>query len=210
MKEFHAEFLRPIEAMSLPDPRWEGFGRINENGKFEPITVERYAGPIQEINLNPEVPESVLIHFETAKNLALYAWNVYRFTPVAELYSYISIELALRDVTGEKKRPFRKLLKQAIEENVLSNEKFSQWKRVSSRREFQYKESVELAEELGLNPPEPPEYWDYLAIIEESIPYFRNDYAHGSADISPWPYRALEDSAELINQLYERNNKSKH
>ena len=109
MSEFHAEHLRPIKCMPYPDPRWSGFGCFGSNGEFEPITIERYAKPIQDIKLHSNVPESILIHFETAKNLALYAWNVYRFTPVAELYAYISIELALRDVTGEEKRPFKKL-----------------------------------------------------------------------------------------------------
>jgi len=203
MPKFNAEHLRPLEYMASPDPRWAGFGSINTDGIHEPITIERYAEPIQKTKLNTSVPELVVTHFETAKNLALYAWNVYRFTPVAELYAYISIELALRDVTGDKKRPFKKLFERAIEKKILSNEKFSQWKHVTERRERQYQETIEWAQGLEIEQPKPPEYWDYLDVIVESIPYFRNNYAHGSTSISPWAYAALKDSSEIINQLYE-------
>ncbi|WP_351088572.1 hypothetical protein [Shewanella sp. S1-49-MNA-CIBAN-0167] len=203
MPKFNAEHLRPLEYMASPDPRWSGFGGLNIDGIHEPITIERYAEPIQKIKLNTSVPELVVIHFETAKNLALYAWNVYRFTPVAELYAYISIELALRDITGDKKRPFKKLFEKAIENKILSNEKFSRWKHVTEQREHQYQERIELAQDLDIEGPKPPEYWNYLDVIVKNIPYFRNDYAHGSTNIYPWAYTALKDSAEIINQLYE-------
>jgi hypothetical protein len=203
MSKFNPEHLRPIEHMSSPDPRWLTYGSLNADGTHEPITIERYAEPIQKIKLNPSVPESVVTHFETAKNLALYAWSVYRFTPVAELYAYISIELALRDVTGDKKRPFKKLFEEAIKEKVLSNEKFSKWKLVTKLRERQYEESVEWSKVLKAQESPPPEYWNYLEVIVKIIPSFRNNYAHGSTSISPWAYAALTDSAEIINQLYE-------
>lgn len=202
MSDFHPEHLRSIENMQVSDPRWASFGRVNVRGEIEPITLEQYAKPIQEIKLNCSVPESIATHFETAKNLALYAWHVYRFTPVAELYAYISIELALRSKTGDTKQPFKKLLKKAIEDGVLSNERFSQWKRVTEHRKYRYQENIELAQYFDQAIPEPPEYWNYLDILVENIPNFRNTYAHGSTSISPWASAALEDSAEIINQLY--------
>ncbi|MDK9556106.1 hypothetical protein QQF73_00615 [Marinobacter sp. M216] len=201
MTEFHPEHLRPLEDMQAPDPRWRAFGRITRNG-VESISLERYAKPIQAIRLNNAVPESVVIHFETAKNLALFAWHVYRFVPVAELHAFISVELALREKTENRKAPFKKLLQRSINEGWLSNESFSQWQRVTEHRALQHEEDVELAKVLDTEPPEEPKYWDYLAVLKEHIPYFRNTYAHGSTSISPWPYKALEDSAEIINQLY--------
>ena len=199
MSEFHPEYLRPTEHMSEPDPRWLNFGSLNNKGQFEPISLDKYAEPIQRIQLIPSVPKFVRNHFETAKNLALFGWNVYRFLPVAELQAYISIELALRDVKKDKKRPFKRLLKEVIEDGTLCNEKFSQWKRVTESRELEY---LAYKEENDLQTSEPPENWDYLSILIESIPTFRNNYAHGSSSIFPWPYLALESSAEIINQLY--------
>lgn len=201
MTKFHAEYLRPLEDMQAPDPRWRGFVCDTPNG-IEAISLERYAKPIQEIRLNDEVPESVVIHFETAKNLALFAWHVYRFVPVAELHAFISVELALREKTDNRKAPFKKLLQRFIDEGWLSNERFSQWQRVTKHRALQHEEDVELAKVLETELPEEPKYWDYLAVLKEHIPYFRNTYAHGSTSIFPWPYKALEDSAEIINQLY--------
>ena len=201
MPEFNAEHLRPLDYMQAPDPRWKAFGRVTEKG-FESISLERYAQPIQEIALNEEVPKSVAVHFETAKNLALFAWHVYRFIPVAELYAFISVEFALREKTGDRKAPFKKILQRAIEEGWLSNEEFSQWKRATEQRAMQREQALELAKALDSEPPEDPQYWDYLAVLKEHIPYFRNNYAHGTSSISPWAYKALEDSAEIINQLF--------
>lgn len=201
MTNFHAEYLRPLERMSAPDPRWKSFGHSTPNG-IEFISLERYAKPIQEIRLNSEVPENVLVHFETARNLALFAWHVYRFIPVAELHAFISIEFALREKTGNKKAPFKKLLQKAIDEGWLSNEKFSQWKRITESRALRHDEAVEFAKEFDTELPEEPQYWDYLSVLKEYIPFFRNTYAHGSTSIAPWPYKALEDSAEIINQIY--------
>lgn len=201
MTDFHAEYLRPVDKMNTPDPRWKSFGHITPRG-IELITLEQYAKPIQEIRLNDEVPENVLTHFETAKNLALFAWYVYRFVPVAELHAFISIEFALREKTGNKKAPLKNLLQHSIDEGWLSNEKLTHWKRVTENQLMRHKEAVEFAREFDRELPEEPQYWDYLAVLKEYIPYFRNTYAHGSASIAPWPYKALQDSAEIINQLY--------
>ncbi|MBU0911100.1 MAG: hypothetical protein KKF22_01000 [Gammaproteobacteria bacterium] len=201
MAEFNAEYLRPLELMQTPDPRWSTFGLLTPSG-FEPITLEQYAKPIQEIRLNDSVPEPVVIHFETAKNIALFAWHVYRFVPVAELYAFISIELALREKTDNKTVPFKKLLQRSIDEGWLSNERFSRWQRITLHHALRHKEDLELAKMLEIDPPEDPQYWDYLSVLKEYIPYFRNTYAHGSTHLSPWPYKALEISAEIINQLY--------
>ncbi|MEM7207571.1 MAG: hypothetical protein AAF434_07095 [Pseudomonadota bacterium] len=201
MSDFHVEHLRPLEHMHAPDPRWQAFGYGTPDG-VDFISLERYAKPIQEICLNDEVPESVVVHFETAKNLALFAWHVYRFVPVAKLHAFISIEFALREKTGNRKAPFKKLLQSSIHKGWLSNEKFSQWQRVTETRAMEYERSVEMAKEFGIEPPEKPQYWDYLSVLKEQIPFFRNTYAHGSPSISPWPYSALQDSAEIINQLY--------
>ncbi|RUO24455.1 hypothetical protein CWE09_11395 [Aliidiomarina minuta] len=106
MTKFDPECLRALEHMQAPDPRWSAFGHIEQNG-VESISLERNAKPIQEINLNDEVPDSVVVHFETAKNLALFAWHVYRFVPVAELHAFISVEFALKEKRVTKRLHLR-------------------------------------------------------------------------------------------------------
>lgn len=210
MNKFNPEHLRPLETMKEPDPRWLGFGGFDSNGEFKTITLEDYAKPIQEISLDKSVPESVVTHFETSKNLALYAWNVYRFTTVAELHAFISIEFALRDKTGNKKLPFKVLFKRAIDAECFSNEYFSQWQLVTEKNKRMHQANLDIAKVLDKEPPEEPQYWNYLEVLMEYIPYFRNTYAHGSSSIKPWAYSTLQMAAEIINQIYHCKNKIKN
>lgn len=200
--KYEPELLKPIVHIQDPDPRWLDFCGVDSSGNIVRMTLEHYAKPIEEIKLLDTVPEKVKVHFETARNLALYAWFVYRFVPVAELYACISVEFALKERTG-KKWAFRKLLEHAMAQGWLKNEKFSQWQRVTKNREQRYAEEIEWSRHIERPEPESPEYWDYLSLLVEHIPWFRNQYAHGSSSISPWPYRTLEDCAEIINQVYE-------
>jgi hypothetical protein len=82
-----ADALRTPTTSLQPDPRSprEAMGFTN---RWEAIS------PLQ---LGPEVPEAIAIHFETAKNILLYAWFVYRFHMVAEQYVLSTLELALRE-----------------------------------------------------------------------------------------------------------------
>ena len=59
-------------------------------------TLEEMHQLLDDIVLNDEVPDDVYQLFETAKNLSLYSWFMYRFHQVAELMSYTALEMALR------------------------------------------------------------------------------------------------------------------
>lgn len=50
---------------------------------------------MSELTLHSGVPVAVLQTFETAKNVSLYSWFVYRFHRVAELVVYSALEFAL-------------------------------------------------------------------------------------------------------------------
>lgn len=71
--KYNVDYLKPIGQIREPDPRWSGFGGIDQLGNISHLTPEHYAKPIEDIDLNDAVPEKVKVHFETAKNLALYA-----------------------------------------------------------------------------------------------------------------------------------------
>jgi hypothetical protein len=202
MSEFDPEQLRPIISMAEPDPRWESHVVMSSEGEFKPITLEQYAAPIQAIKLNDSVPESVTTHFETARNLALYAWNVYRFISVAQLYAYTSIEFALREKMGDERRPFKKLFEQAIKSGWFKNEYFPHWQRLTKEKADQFKLDVARANALNLSPPKKPEVIDHVGFLPEFIIHFRNNYAHGSSTLIPHHVDALEDSAAIINQIY--------
>ena len=121
------------------------------------------------------------------KNLFLYFWFVYRFQPIAELQSLACLEFALRDRleneirTGKfnEKRPgLQRLLRYAIDNQLVKNEGFDRW--VRSRD---------------------PE-WDLLASLEKALPRIRNDYAHGTYNLAPTALGIIELVHEIINQLF--------
>lgn len=199
-----AEKLRNESNVTQPDPRWKHYVLADENGDSRQITFEDFIAPIKDAKLSENVPKDVVIHFETAKNLAAYSWFVYRFIPVSKLHAYTSVEFALRLKTGNKKKPFSKLLKQVAGDGWFKNESFSRWQQVTELKKQNYIEDRNLAELLNIAPPEEPEYWDYVNVITETIPYFRNHFAHGAATIFPDWHSSLIVASELINQIYEQ------
>ena len=90
--------LKPLDAFVEPDERWAHFVHLDPTDlSFRPITMAERHAEIAAISLTAYAPEFIREHFETAKNLLLYAWFVYRFIPVAELHAYSTVEMALKE-----------------------------------------------------------------------------------------------------------------
>src|SRR4051812_43482451 len=99
---FDAEFLRSTVHALEPDPRSTSFVRFDSAlGKMRPLQLEDHYRAVCELLLHRGVPRDVGIHFETAKNLYLYAWFVYRFFAVAEHHALTGLEFALRERFGK-------------------------------------------------------------------------------------------------------------
>jgi len=77
--------LKSLVEVMHPDPR-----RSNIVG-----TLQDEHDDLASIRLNDGVPLVVAQLFETAKNVSLYSWFVYRFHPVSELVAFSALELAL-------------------------------------------------------------------------------------------------------------------
>lgn len=89
-----AEEFRDIDNIMLPDIRNEKFG---ENG------LAKFRSYIEEFVLHNHVPEKLRIQFDTAKNLFLHAYYVYRFFPIVNHQLLVLTELAIRECVGENK-----------------------------------------------------------------------------------------------------------
>jgi hypothetical protein len=63
-------------------------------------TIRDHHAAVAAYVLEESVPERVRVSFETAKNIYLYAWFVYRFYAVCRTYVYSCLELALRERFG--------------------------------------------------------------------------------------------------------------
>ncbi|MEN8502084.1 hypothetical protein SB778_11610 [Paraburkholderia sp. SIMBA_050] len=220
------DLLRTIDSLHEADirngffARWDGAA-----GTFRPVTSSEHLADVASFALGITVPQSIRIHFETAKNLYAYAWFVYRFYPVAEQQALTSLEFALRErlaaeitqssqVAVKLPRGLKKWLEEARKRGVVSNDRFS-WteeralQRARQRAEFQ---QIQEMQRLGLttvavdysNLKLLPEDFDkdWIDTFIDTLPRIRNTYAHGSGVLHNAVLHTFEIVSELINQLF--------
>lgn len=204
--------LKPLDEICEPDVR-QAF--------FRGASLDCDHAELSRIILSKKVPADVRQLFETAKNVSLYSWFVYRFHQVSELVAYSALEMALR-LRYEKEKGKKtnaslgKLLEHARKENWIHNEGFS-YLDETARRRAEYKKSLEAIlsrgpdsdEPIPVDPPteqEIQEAWNELDMVSgivEATPKLRNELAHGSSNLIPSSIASLRVVAEVINQIYE-------
>ena len=221
---FDPEKLRPAEYACEADPRSTMFVRVDRtNGSHRVVDLPDHHEEISFYALHAGVPLEIVIQYETARNLYLYAWFIYRFYPAAEHQALACLELALRERLKEEirtgkiraKRPtLRPLLKYAVEHGLVRNEGFSAWQNrgVTRSRARVEMEKLREASEKNLTEFTVDESeiqitaedldWDYVKMLPELLPMVRNDYAHGSTQLHNWALRSFQIVCETINQLY--------
>src|SRR3989442_202664 len=92
-----AEDFRTIDDMTKPDWRQTHIVLIDHrDGTTSPKTLPYHHGIAAQYPLDASVPEDIRIQWDTARNLWLYAWHVWRFYAVAEMHAYATLEMALR------------------------------------------------------------------------------------------------------------------
>lgn len=178
---------------------------------------------INSFSLAPYVPQSIQIHFETAKNLYLYAWFVYRFHMVAEQYAFSTLELALRErlidigsINRDSDRfpGLSGMLKLARSKDLISNKRLigrDAWATRIARNRYKDNEMrrmiedgiSQLAIDESLAVPTAEEFnFDWINHFIQHIPVQRNSHAHGTTLLYPNVLWTFELVAELINQLF--------
>jgi hypothetical protein len=195
------------------------------NGTSRDIELADHHEGISRYVLHAGVPEEIVVQFETARNVYLYSWFVYRFYPVAELQSLACLELALRERLKEeirtgkikgKKPTLRPLLEYAVGHGIVKNEGFSAWRNrgeINSRSRVEMEKIREMAEkkldkitwdESDIQITAEDLDWDYVKVIAKFLPVSRNEFAHGSTNL--YGVAALQKVrivCEIINQLFE-------
>jgi len=228
---FNYDGLRTPEHLCDPDPRTRYFVRVDpETGATQPLSQYDQYTSVAAYTLSEAVPENVRILFDTARNLYLYAWFVYRFYNVAEQQAFACLEMALRERLKDemplpeaywprKKRgqppSLRPMLRYVIDRGYIQNEGFRTWRDRGIARAQQRYESEKLQEmqEKGLESiemdysevvvtDEDLQDYDYLSVLLKHIPSARNDYAHGSDMLHNQVLHSFEVVSELINQLF--------
>jgi hypothetical protein len=215
-----AESLRSPENAALPDPRTAMLG------DGTPPSLAIHHRDIEAIQLTASVPEAVAIQFETARNLYLYAWHVFRFLPVAQRQALFALEFGLKVRFPERlpeqyqrskqQHPMLSgLLRYAIDQGLIRNDGFRRWHEAveahaRQRRSMdafqamidQRLESIELDEQEPVSINLEDQSWDLVQVLQRSLPALRNELAHGSSMLTHQALETIELVAEILSQLY--------
>jgi hypothetical protein len=187
------ENLKPLTELTEPDPRQVAFAVLaleNDPFSIRKRTIEDVYAGAASITLSDKVPDKIKSHFATALNLVAYSWFYYPFNVTAQFMAYVSVEQALRLYYGNKRISLKKLLIRAVREQLIREEGFS------------HRLHEPSPPTLGVD-VEPTVGRDYAAILIDTLPFLRNELAHGSNMLHPNGAAAVRVCAELINQLFE-------
>ncbi len=114
------EQLKPRNELCSPDIR--NRNRVDfehSTGVVTETTCESIYNEVERITISSSTPTDVRNHFETARNLLVYSWFVYSFNITAIMQALASLEMAVREKTGEKKTPFKSLLEKVFKNRKL-------------------------------------------------------------------------------------------
>jgi len=220
----HPDLLKSLAEVSTPDPRSHGRVRIDATG-VRPLTLEDHHAAVAGLSLSAAVPEHIQIAYDTARNLYIYAWYVYRFYPLVEHQALACLEMGLRQRLGklppkywrfpDREPTLKPLLRYAIDQGLLRNEGFRRWReQVQQRAKDRHSlEMIRRMSEEGLKemtidpdaavPNDGDRAWDYLLVLLDTLPAIRNDYAHGSTTLHSQVLGMLELVGEVLDQIFE-------
>src|SRR5436190_11880862 len=98
------ERLKPLSEILLADVRNRNRRNLDHStGIISEMTIDSLYEELEKIEVHDNVSECVRSHFATAKNLVLYSWFVYPFNVVAALHAFASLEMAVKEKTGDRK-----------------------------------------------------------------------------------------------------------
>ena len=222
-----SDFLKTPQNAFDPDPRTKCLVLQDKlSNHIRQVTLADQNELISTFTLSRNVPEEVIIHFETAKNLYLYSWFVFRFYPVAEQQALTTLEYALRlgcpefvkqytDTNRFNNEPgLKTLIKHAAKIGKIKNELFPSrltWASQRAKNRFSYLKLNEMTE-AGLNetgcddssiePSQDDLNYDWIADFIEHIPALRNDLAHGSPTLHHTVIHTFDIVSSIINMLF--------
>ena len=215
-----AETLRDPASAMAPDPRTGLFA-----GQAA-LSLAAHHADIATVQISPAVPEPIAIQFETARNLYLYAWHVYRFYMVAATHALTTLEFGLRErlparlperyQRAKQKQPMLAgMLRYAIDEGLIRNDGFRRWhqaveQQARERRSLeaiqtmidQDLERMEIDDDATVEVAPQDRRWDLVSILSSSLPSLRNELAHGGPMLTRQVLSTLELVAEILSQLY--------
>jgi hypothetical protein len=207
--------FKPLNEMLLSDVRQTFWVKIQPDGSTREFRFDDLHKRVAELVLNSTVPEDVRTSFDTARNLYLYSWFVYRFLTVAELQAYAAFEYALgKRIEVENIGHIHGLKRRfdfAIQKGWLRADGVRRYQRSAKRRKEFIEEQEQfhreyLKLEVGSQKPtfktEDEYAFDYLEGLKSAFPHLRNSIAHGTPKLAGGTVVTIEICCDLINQLF--------
>jgi hypothetical protein len=210
--------LKPLDQVLQPDPRQTSFAYAR---------LPFIHAQLSELTLHDDVPIEVRQLYETAKNVGLYTYFVYRFHQVAEMVAIAALEMALKnraEVPYDQPGPgLRRLLTGAIEKGWITAAGYKSRDRAARHRIEERKaallwaanpkaESIEVPEATPEEIAAESRPFDFVGALlgrevnGEKVRFGlvdqRNELAHGSQQLHPNSRSTLTIVAETINQLF--------
>ena len=152
------------------------------------------------IRLHDGVPEVIRDHFSTARNLLLYSWFYYPFNVTAEFLAFVTLEFALKErfdlkngYGKRKEASFKRLVEKAVKEGLVRDVGFSHIRNQSESP------NDHSGYEIGIS-SRPVK--SYVETLVESLPFLRNELAHGRSMLHMDGAFSVRLCAEFINQLF--------
>ena len=213
--KYNPDYLRMPKDMFRPHPFSEQLGtRDSVTGNTRKNTFEDAYQAISQIKLNSCVPEDVNLSFETAKNLFLYGWYIYRFYAIADHQVLNCLEFGLRkrfeNEFPNKRAGLKVYLNHAINCGLVKSEGFRNW-RDQSRDKIEEEQIIKTSDEpirnieakyLDLDYEQDKAKWDYLSFLLKIRPRDKKLFAHDPSKAhSPSVLRFVIVS-EILNQIF--------
>jgi hypothetical protein len=168
------EELKTLENLEKIDDRHVLLGQVT--GRM--WSKEHLHATVSAITVHDGVPEDIKNQFNVARNLALYSYYCYSFAPLLQGATFTVLEFALKLKEGSSKKiAFAHLLEMAVRKGWIQD------------RGFRHVEN-------------PTDDNVYSTSLSTTIPSLRNDFAHGSNQLTPDIIFHLEVCADFVNQLF--------
>jgi hypothetical protein len=201
------ESLKKLAQICQKDIRQDAIEVMDptNSGVFRKLTLEDFHRAAESIQLHAGVPEEIRSHFETARNLIVYSWFYYPFNVTAQLTAYTTVEYALRLRSGDRKTSFKHLLKKAVNARWISDAGFSIARR---KAEYTREQNERLLSIIRTQEPSLVQKYsdalvrEYSDGLAESIPFLRNELAHGTSMLHEQGEIEVRICSEIINQLF--------
>jgi hypothetical protein len=205
-------FLKKLDEICQPDPNQSFIHRFDsKTGQHRKKQFSDHYADVQSMAVSDYVPQDVRILFDTARNILLYAWFVWRFYAVAELYAYASLEFAIKlraEIAGVQPssipKSLRPLMEFAISRGWIIPEDLPHYQLLSRNQE----RALERYE--GIFDEEVARDWapqidpaGYREQLLRGIPGLRNEHAHGTTYISSASGSAVAQCGDIISMLFK-------